>query len=331
MPRARYTQISVESTSFYHCVSRCVRRAFLCGRDESIGKDYEHRREWIEDEILRLAGIFALDVSAYAVMSNHFHVVVYINTDKSESWTDTDTIDRWHRLFNGTLQSQRFVAGVEQNKSALDLLKKDVAKWRSRLTDISWFMRVLNEKVARLANKEDGCTGRFWEGRFKCQALLDEQALMACMAYVDLNPVRAGIAATPEESEHTSVKSRSEAVTSEGRVEGVIAKQPKRLQRFAGNPRQSMPDGLPFRLVDYLELVDWTGRQIREDKRGSIDSDLPCILKRLDIDEEHWLYMTQNFESSFKTLVGAIHTLRKVCGEMGYQRVPGRSSCEALF
>ena len=128
-----------------------------------------------------------------------------------------------------------------------------------------------------------------------------------------------------------SVKTRCEAAKSQGRVEGVISKQPKQLQRFVGNPRQNIPDGLPFRLVDYLELMDWTGRQIREDKRGSIDSDLPFILQRLDIDEEHWLYMTQNFESSFKTLVGAVHTLRKVCRDLGYQRMPGRSSCEALF
>ena len=331
MPRARHTQIAVESTPYYHCVSRCVRRAFLCGRDESTGKDYEHRREWIEEEILRLAEIFALDVAAYSVMSNHFHIVLYINTAQCESWTDKQVIDRWHQLFKGSLQSQRFVAKQEQDNASLDLLSKQVSEWRSRLLNISWFMRVLNEKVARLANKEDGCSGRFWEGRFKCQALLDEQALMACMAYVDLNPVRAGIAATPEDSAHTSVKSRCEAAKSQGRVEGVIAKQPKQLQRFVGNPRQNMPDGLAFRLVDYLELIDWTGRQIREDKRGSIDGDLPCILKRLDIDEEHWLYMTQNFESSFKTLVGAVHSLRKVCNELGYQRMPGRSSCEALF
>ena len=331
MPRARHTQIVIESTPYYHCVSRCVRRAFLCGRDESSGKDYEHRREWIEEEILRLAGIFALDVAAYCVMSNHFHVVLYINTMECESWTDKQVIDRWHQLFNGTLQSQRFTAKQEQDKAALYLLRKQVSEWRSRLSNISWFMRVLNEKVARLANKEDGCSGRFWEGRFKCQALLDEQALMACMAYVDLNPVRAGMSATPEDSAHTSVKTRCEAAKSQGRVEGVISKQPKQLQRFVGNPRQNIPDGLPFRLVDYVELVDWTGRQIRDDKRGSIDSDLPCILQRLDIDEEHWLYMTQNFESSFKTLVGAVHTLRKVCRDLGYKRMPGRSSCEALF
>ena len=331
MPRARHTQIAIESTPYYHCVSRCVRRAYLCGRDESTGKDYEHRREWIEEEILRLAGIFALDVAAYCVMSNHFHIVLYINTMECDGWTDKQVIDRWHQLFNGTLQSQRFTAKQEQDKAALDLLSKQVSEWRSRLSNISWFMRVLNEKVARLANKEDGCSGRFWEGRFKCQALLDEQALMACMAYVDLNPVRAGMSATPEDSAHTSVKTRCEAAKSQGRVEGVIAKQPKQLQRFVGNPRQNMPDGLPFRLVDYLELVDWTGRQIREDKRGFIDGDLPCILKRLNIDEDHWLYMTQNFESSFKTLVGVMYSLRKACKEMGYQRMPGRSSCEALF
>ena len=331
MPRARHTQIAVESTPYYHCVSRTVRRAFLCGRDKSTGKNYEHRREWIEEEILRLAGIFGLDVSAYAVMSNHFHIVLFINSDKAEGWTDEEVIDRWHKLFKGTLQSQRFVAKAAQEKAALELLSKQVEEWRSRLMNISWFMRVLNEKIARMANKEDDCTGRFWEGRFKCQALLGEQALMACMAYVDLNPVRAAMAKTPEDSAHTSIKRRCAAAKSQGRVDGVVAKQPKALQRFIGNPRLNMPDGLPFRLTDYLELVDWTGRQIRDDKRGSIEGELPCILTRLDIDEEHWLYMTQHFESSFKTLVGAVHTLRKVCNEMGYQRIPGRSSCEALF
>ena len=92
-----------------------------------------------------------------------------------------------------------------------------------------------------------------------------------------------------------------------------------------------MPDGLPFRLTDYLELVDWTGMQIREDKRGAIDGDLPAILERLAIDEDHWLYMTQNFESSFKTLVGSMYSLKRACRSFGYQRIPGRGACEALL
>lgn len=143
--------------------------------------------------------------------------------------------------------------------------------------DISWYMRCLNESIARQANEEDGCTGRFWEGRFKSQALLDEKALAACLAYVDLNPVRAGMAKTPEESDYTSVKERvAKALSNDRKV-----LQPKHLLPFVGNPRQQMPKGLPFRLKDYLELIDWTGRVLREDKRGAIPAHLPPLLERL--------------------------------------------------
>ena len=145
-------------------------------------------------------------------------------------------------------------------------------------------MRVVNEKIARRANEEDDCKRRFWEGRFKSQALLDEKALLACMAYVDLNPIRAGVAQTPEDSAHTSIKRRIDALRSSGRVPDVLAHQPKRLEPFVGNPRQPMPAALAYRVEDYIELVDWTGRQIRDDKRGNIDVGQPPILDRLGIE-----------------------------------------------
>jgi len=169
MPKPRYAQVSLESTPYYHCVSRCVRRAFLCGRDPLSGNSYEHRRQWIEDKLLALAGIFSLDICAYAIMSTHYHVVFHVDQDKAENWTQAEVIQQWHQLFSGNLLSQRFLRNEKLGKAELIVLGKSVEEWRKRLMDISWFMRVLNESIARQANAEDGCTGRFWEGRFKSQ------------------------------------------------------------------------------------------------------------------------------------------------------------------
>ncbi|MCX2783657.1 hypothetical protein OQJ46_11740 [Microbulbifer thermotolerans] len=194
------------------------------------------------------------------------------------------------------------------------------AEWRTRLIDISWFMRMLNESIARQANREDGCTGPFWEGRFKSQTLLDERALTACMAYVDMNPIRDKIADTPETSDHTSIQRRISAARD--------GKQPQRLFPFVGNPRESMSVGLPFQLQDYLELVDWSGRCLREDKRGAIDEQLPPILERLQINPRYWLYLNRNFESRFKSLVGAAHSVRSACERLGKRWGQGIRECE---
>ena len=146
-----------------HCVSHCVRRAYLCGS----GNRYEYRRHWVEDKLLELARIFAVDICAYAIMSNHYHVVFHIDREKAESWSQAEVIDQWHQLFSGTLFSQRFSQGEELSTAQQKLLNKHVEEWRLRLMNISWFVRILNETIARKANKEDGCTGRFWEGHVK--------------------------------------------------------------------------------------------------------------------------------------------------------------------
>ena len=137
--------------------------------------------------------------------------------------------------------------------------------------DVSWYLRCLNEAIARRANREDQCKGRFWEGRFNSQALLDEKALAACLTYVDLNPVRADIAETPEASDCTSIQRRIRQAIF-GSDAG--ADQPPELMPVVGNPRAHMPKRLPFRLADYLERVEWTGRQLRDGKRGAIPADL---------------------------------------------------------
>ena len=191
MPRPRRTQISIEDAPWYHAVSRCVRKAWLTGVDPNTGKSYEHRRDWVESQLLKLGVIFAIDIAAYAVMSNHLHLVLRIDIELANSWTDREVVEHWHQLFKGTEITQKFVQGERIESYEIIALKHSIAQYRSRLSDISWFMRCLNEPIARKANQEDNCTGHFWEGRFKSQALLDEAAVLACMAYVELNPIRA--------------------------------------------------------------------------------------------------------------------------------------------
>lgn len=161
MPKPRKSLISLEATPYYHCVARCVRRAFLCGRDQQTGIDYERRRGWIETRILELSDIFALDVCAYAVMSNHYHVVLHINASKAKDWDTREVITRWHKLFNGTPLTHRYLANTLKYQVERDTVETLANTWREQLMSISWYMRVLNEGIAREANAEDQCTGRY--------------------------------------------------------------------------------------------------------------------------------------------------------------------------
>ncbi len=188
-----------------------MRRAFLAGEDRYTGKNFNHRRGWIETRIRQLADVFAIDIGGYAVMSNHYHIITRLAPERASEWTVDEVMERWCRIFTGPLLVQRYRNAAirpQMSQPEVDKVMEIVATWRIRLSDLSWFMRILNETVARAANAEDGIHGRFWEGRFKSQALLDEQALLSALVYVDLNPIRAGIAETPETSEYTSVHAR---------------------------------------------------------------------------------------------------------------------------
>lgn len=263
-------------------------------------------------------------------MHNHYHVVLHVDTQHAMGLSRDEVIRRWLMLFSGNVLAQRYIKGNKLTEAELNRLDEFVCVWRERLQDISWFMRCTNERIARKANEEDGCTGRFWEGRFKSQALLDEKALLSCMVYVDLNPVRAKIASLPETSDHTSIKKRIEAVDSS--ASPVEQQGPTvRLAPFVGNPRKDMPQGIPFEMKDYLSLVDWTGRVIREDKRGAISASVPPILERLNITSKQWQHLSTNFESRFKKWVGASIRIEGICGELGKSWVHGQLACKALL
>ncbi|MDO6692717.1 transposase [Aliiglaciecola sp. 3_MG-2023] len=304
MPLARKRQICLTDTPYYHCVSRCVRRAYLCGKDNITGKSFEHRRQWVEDRLLFLSTVFAIDVCAYAIMSNHSHVVLHVNVNDANQWTDKQVCARWHKLHKGTLLTQQFLSSETTSFSApeLDSLQATLSIYRQRLMDISWFMRELNEPIARKANHEDQCTGHFWEGRFKSQALLDEHAIAACMVYVDLNPIRAKLATTPETSKHTSVRRRI--------IDLKHGKQTSTLMPFVSNvlPRQTTV--IPFNLIDYLKLVDLSGRSLHPTKSGAINMNQSPILQRLGFDEQTWNTLFSSFEETFSVAAGQNDTLK---------------------
>ena len=212
---ARKSLVDSSVTSFYHCISRCVRRAFLCG------EGHEDWKQWVEDRLRELAGIFAIDVCAYAVLDNHLHVVLQLNDEVAAGWSDEEVVRRWGRLFppRGKDRQPLPVTGVWVK----DRLKDAgwVAETRQRLNSLGWFMKCLKEPLARRANHEDKCRGTFWEARYKSIAILDEEALLTTLTYVDLNPLAAGLAKTPEASAHTSVKARVDDCRERGVLHGV--------------------------------------------------------------------------------------------------------------
>ncbi|MDP1698806.1 MAG: hypothetical protein Q8L45_13645 [Xanthomonadaceae bacterium] len=303
------------STGIYHCVSRCVRRAFLCGKDRYSGQSFEHRRQWVEDRMQQLADVFAVSLWAYAVMSNHLHVVVQVLPDVAAQWTDEEVAERWIRLFPKAEQEAKLrVQALIANPERLVLL-------RSRLSDLSWFMRCLSEPIARRANAEDHCKGRFWEGRFKCQALLDESAVLAAMAYVDLNPVRAALCETLEDSAHTSARRRLVQHKTEAATGEVIAP-------IAGVGGQCV---VGITAIDYLQLLDWTGRQVHPNKRGTLTGPPPRVLQCLGHDAAQWPRQVLAVGSDFHRAVGAAENLIAKAAAMGQCWLHGIGAARRLL
>ncbi len=316
MTQSRKTQISLIDTPYYHCISRCVRRAFLCGNDRYSGQSFAHRRQWLVDRMHYLTTVFSINVCAYAVMSNHYHLVLHVDEQANKALSNEDVCARWSLLYSTPVIVQRWLKGEGNSSAEHTVALHVINKWRERLNDISWFMRSLNEFMARKANKEDNCKGRFWEGRFKSQALLDEQALLTCMAYVDLNPIRATLADSIETSEYTSIYERIQGHSSESDNEQKVMTNSS-LLGFVGDGSEAAPQGIPYSLLDYIELVDWTGRIIREDKRGAISAYQPKLLNTLGLDDKTWFELASRFGKDYQGAVGSLAELAEFASHTG--------------
>lgn len=330
MPRlARGEVIDPAEVQVVHCIQRCVRRAFLCGKDSFTGQSFEHRRAWIRQRLEFLASVFAVDCLTYTVMHNHIHLVLRSRPDVLENWSDEEVARRWLKLF--PKRREKDGSAAEPTEPELNMILNNpavLAERRRRLSDISWWMRCTAENIARRSNAEDGVTGHFWEGRYKAVVLLDEASLLACAAYVDLNPIRAAIAATPESSEFTGARDRiddlSERAATDGRTRTHDWERSRRRNRSGwmspieidergdasgadvdrGGRRASKKGFLAISMSRYLELLDWTGRQLRRDRAGAIPSHLAPILSRIGLDAQLWCELVREFGKTFKRAAG---------------------------
>jgi hypothetical protein len=294
----------------YHCVQRCVRRAFLCGVDHHSGRTFEHRKTWVEARIHLVAECYAVAIHAYAVMSNHLHLVISIDPAEASAWSDEDVSARWVRLFPPREDTE---AAVEHkcvrllaDPARLDLIRK-------RLGSLSWLMRSLVEPIARRANREDGCKGRFWEGRYKCQALCDERSMLAAMAYADLNPIRAGIADRLDASAHTSVATRIAVAQSSP----ATLAQP--LKPIAGN----LSSQLGLSTADYLQLLDWTGRRLAPGNHERIAKGAPAIVSTIDGHPTRWTTRVTAFGSGWARAAGSAQDLIVLAERLGQRWLKG--------
>jgi REP element-mobilizing transposase RayT len=328
---ARSHLVDVSITRWYHCITRCVRRAYL------LSEGPIDRKEWIDHRLQELAEIFAISVGGFSVLDNHLHLLVRLDPDTAKGWSDEEVVRRWGRLFPPRDKARRPLA---VSKAWIESRLKDVqwlAKTRERLRSLSWFMKCLKEPLARLANRQDETRGAFFEGRFKSVALLDEESLLATCAYIDLNPVAAGIALVPEESPHTSIRERINHVKAKGRIRDLKSAErgsvsgskasgkleeshwlcPIEDRRQLDSSREGMIEG--FSLGSYLLLVEYTARLFRDGK-ATISRKLTGIFDRLGTSAENWwsrLEKLSNGRLLGRFLASKRERLREVARDLG--------------
>jgi putative transposase len=327
MTIARRNLVDSETPGFYHCTNRCVRRTFLCGVDEETGTDYSHRKDWLEYRMIQLCSIFAIDIYAYAVMSNHYHIVLYVEPLAPLEWTDEMVAEKWLLAYPGRFINPKYAQQRELKKQAIMADKAKLKTYRKRLGSLSWFMGRLNEPLAKQSNQEDFCTGSFWEGRYSSQALLNEAAVFSCMAYVDLNPIRSDIAERLEDSEHTAIKQRIDSLKA---VDSLDVEKALNQKITCINDKVKSKQ-LPMTLKNYIELVEYTGQSIKYPNKASMPVSIQSTLSSLNLQQNHWLKQVEHFGKHYCHVVGPIELIREKAKQLKKKYLRGVSAAKLLY
>ncbi len=291
MPVARHQLINQAQPAYYHIYSRCVQQERLCGYDPKTQKDYSHRKHFMVKRLHLLTSIFPVDSAAYSIMDDHYHLNVFHNPERVDQWEDETIVHLWLTIHQGPGFMRRWYRDKPLRADEYDKVQPQIDAWRSKLKSLSYFMKCFNEKLSKEFNKESGKKGAFWEERFRIKQLHNERDLLMCMSYVELNPVHAGIADTPEQADYTSYRERQQQfyTLSEVVSEGIQDDAGDTLHNAGIPVKWLMPfkdqvqadqaqDYIHFTYSDYCELVHWLGQSRRDDKAGFI-SDSQCPAK----------------------------------------------------
>jgi hypothetical protein len=345
---ARAELFSPDEMVCVHVMNRAVRRCFLMGSDPLTGKNFDHRKLWMERKLQQQAAHFGIDLLGSSIMDNHFHLVLRSRPDVVKTWDDTQVAYRWCML----CPNRKYPDGSpkEPNEAELNAIRCDpqqLQEIRRRLSDISWWMRLLCQHVGQRANREMNESGKFWESRFKAVRLLDDTALLACVSYVDLNPIRAALAEAIEASDYTSAKKRLEALLQQQSASRPAAQEladgslapvhlderhaPLGAQPSASGRRCSDKGFLNMTAQEYLTLLDWTARQLVPGKAGVTPAELPPILERVGLKPGSWLKLVGKFGKLFHNVAGKPHTIADNRSRLSKRRYRVRSQLEAVF
>jgi REP element-mobilizing transposase RayT len=347
MATARHLQVDYDSTVFYHCTSRCVRRAFLCGLDPLTNKNYDHRKTWLIERLTVLAEVFAFGIVSYAIMDNHYHLLLKAMPDISKSWSAHEVIERWGRIHKIPTDVQQWYDGESLDSEKQEKVDAYIEKCRLKLGNLSNIMAEINEHIARRANKEDDCKGRFWEGRFSSQALIDDAALLACMTYIELNPIRANKAESLEESDFTSIKQRLEEaeISNFKTTNNNLSKDKVPLLNFKSlviNKKEDLNNdinnklsydheiGIEMDFKSYAHLVHWYGQIVRKDKVGYIPQDVDLMFNEFKINSKHWLKQMKKF-GRYSWAVGAKNKMQEWAERIGISHIGKQNQANMIY
>ncbi|MFN5436447.1 MAG: transposase [Planctomyces sp.] len=368
---ARVEVFATDEVAIVHVMNRTVRRCFLLGYDPITGRNYDHRKVWIDEQLADQARHFGIDLLCQAIMSNHVHLVLRSRPDVVQEWSDEEVARRWLMLCPERRdENRRPMEPTEFEINRIVNNKEKLASLRSRLSDISWWMRLLCQHIAQRANREDGEVGKFWQARYRAVRLLDEIAILSCAAYVDLNPIRAAMAQTIDASDFTSAQKRLLALTvgsqnlthpESAAVEGRPVTTPRTLtknyrsdvalrssQHLAPvelSERNGLPgsdanrDGvrcsnkgfLPMSTTQYLSLLEWTARQRRVAKAGRTPKQIRRLFKLLEISADAWHELVRNFGRLFSLVAGKPAVIDSHRSRAGGHRYRARPAARDLL